>query len=89
MTSTKRISNRASGSGTNVGVKGSKKDAHLARRRLDLDFVWRDQLRLKLAAPFDGALDALPCFVKLPLGSTQIAREGVRLVQPPAFPWRI
>jgi hypothetical protein len=64
-------------------------DAHLACRRLDLDVVWRDQLRLELAAPLDGTLDALPRIVELPLGSAQVARERVRLIEPPALPRRI
>ena len=68
---------------------GSMGHAHLARRRLDLDFVWRDQLRPELAAPLDGALDALPRFVKFPLGSTQVAQERVRLIKPSALPRRI
>jgi hypothetical protein len=70
-------------------ARASDNDVHLACRRLDLDFVWRDQLRLELAAPLDGTLDALPRFVEFPLGSTQVPRKRVWLIEPPAFPRRI
>ena len=40
-----------------------RKNAHLACRCLDLDFVRRDQLWLELAAPLDGPQDALPRIV--------------------------
>ena len=48
------------------GQKGrgtEKNDSHFPGCGLDFDLVWRDQFRLELSAPLDGALDALARFV--------------------------
>jgi hypothetical protein len=59
---------------------------HLPRRGLDLDLVGRDQFRLELTPPLDGALDALARIIKFPLGGTQVARARVWFVEPAALP---
>jgi len=71
-----------------VGRKryGGDGDPHLPGRGLDLDFVWRDELRLELAAPLDSGFYALARIVELPLGSAQVARDGIWLVKPASLP---
>ena len=66
-----------------------KKDSHFPGCGLDFHLVWRDELRLELPAPLDGALDALARLVEFPLGSTQVPRDRVRPVEPAALPRRI
>lgn len=72
-----------------VGVGKGSTDSHLPRRSLDLDLVWWDELRLELAAPLDGAFDALARIFEFPPGCAHVACDGVWPIKPAALPWRI
>jgi hypothetical protein len=61
-------------------------DSHLPRRRFDLDLVWWDEFWLELAAPLDGALNALERIVNFPLGCAHIACDCIWPIKPSAFP---
>src|SRR6266853_998826 len=93
MTSEKR--NRRSSNRARTSARQEEKsrtegeDSHLACRGLDFDLVRWDELRLVLAAPFDGAFDALARVVELPFGCTHVAWDRIWLIKPAALPWRI
>jgi hypothetical protein len=72
-----------------VGVGKGSTDSHLPSRSLDFDLVWWDELRLELAAPLDGAFDALARIFEFPLGRAHVACDGVWPIKPTALPWRI